>query len=113
MLGESQQLRVEGERAGHSVMPVDERPGVVEQHLLRHAAELRKRAFQPIEPAFLALVQEGADVEAARVAERGHEQKHLKLYKSRLDLTVSVWMGGRVYRPAVVRQQSGLYSWLC
>ncbi len=80
MLGESRQLRVEGNLARHSVMPVNERPGVVEKHLLRHAPKLRKRAFQPVEPALLALVMKGANMDPARVAERSDEQKRLDLH---------------------------------
>jgi len=43
---------------------------------------------------------------ALNVWMRDQEIDQQYVYKPGLDLTVSVWMGGRVYRPAVVRQQS-------
>src|SRR5262245_19536398 len=49
-------------------------PGVVQQDLLRHSAELRKRAFQSVEPALLSLVAKRPDVMPARITERGNEQ---------------------------------------
>jgi len=51
-----------------------QRPGVVEQDLLRHAAERPECALQPLEPAGLALVPKRAHVQATRVAERSDEQ---------------------------------------
>src|SRR5262249_11536827 len=49
-------------------------PGVVQQDLLRHSAELGKRAFQSVEPALLSLVAKRPDVMPARITERGNEQ---------------------------------------
>ena len=36
----------------------------------------------------------------------GYRKEIDYVYKPRLDLTVSVWMGGRVYGAAIVRQRS-------
>jgi hypothetical protein len=71
MLGEGQQRWVEADLAGQAVVVHHQGPGVVEQDLLRHAAERPERALQPFEPARLALVPEGAHVHAVRMAERG------------------------------------------
>jgi hypothetical protein len=51
-----------------------QRPGTVEQDLVRHPAELPERALKPFEPARLALVPERAHVQTTRVAERSDEQ---------------------------------------
>jgi len=53
---------------------VDQRLGVVEQQLVRHAAEVVEGVFQALQPRRLALVQEHAHVAAAAVAERRHEE---------------------------------------
>ena len=47
MPGERQQLVVELDRAAYRVVTRHERPRVVHQHLLRHAAEGRECALQP------------------------------------------------------------------
>jgi hypothetical protein len=53
---------------------VDERAGVVDQHLAGRAAEVPERAFQTLQPRRLALVQKHGRVGSAQVAQRGHEQ---------------------------------------
>lgn len=58
------------------VMVQDQGAGIVEQHLARHAAERLEGALQSGKPVLLPLVAEGAHVQAARVAERRHEQRH-------------------------------------
>jgi hypothetical protein len=55
-------------------MVLDQRLGIVEQHLLGQAAEMPERALQPLEPGRLPLVPEGAGIDPARVAEGRHEQ---------------------------------------
>jgi hypothetical protein len=49
-------------------MVLDQRLGIVEQHLLGQAAEMPERALQPLEPGRLPLVPEGAGIDPARVA---------------------------------------------
>jgi hypothetical protein len=53
---------VEGDLAALRVVFVDERTGVVDQHLARSAAEVPERAFQALQPSRLALVQEHGHV---------------------------------------------------
>src|ERR1041384_4967228 len=74
MLRESVQPGVELHLACYPVVPHDQAPVVVEQNLLGHPAEVAERAFQPSKPAFLPLVAESADVQPARIPERGDKQ---------------------------------------
>ena len=55
-------------------MVLDQSLGVVEQHLCRQTAEVAERALDAVEPGRLPLVAERADVDPARVAQRGYEQ---------------------------------------
>jgi hypothetical protein len=57
------------------IMMQDQRLGVVEQDLARHATEGAERALHAIEPAVLLLMAIGAHMQATRVTQRGHEQK--------------------------------------
>ncbi len=57
-------------------MAQDQRPGIVEQNLLGHAAERREGALHPLEPVLLPFADEGPDMDPARVAERRHEERH-------------------------------------
>ena len=72
--GEGVQALVERHLARRPVVVLDERPGVVQQQLARHAAEVAEGALDPVQPRRLPLVPEGADVHPARVAQRGDEQ---------------------------------------
>jgi hypothetical protein len=49
-------------------------PGIVEQHLLGHAAEMPERRLDPVEPGRLPLVAERLDEGAPRIPERRHEE---------------------------------------
>jgi hypothetical protein len=75
--GEGMQSDIELDLAGLAVVPDHQPSIVVEQHLFGDAAEVAERTFQPGEPAFLALVAEGPDIQPTRIAERGDEQVHL------------------------------------
>lgn len=55
-------------------MARDQRPGVVDEQLERHAAEVMEGTLDGIEPRALALMGEGAHVDAAGVAEGQHAQ---------------------------------------
>ena len=77
MPGEGQKFRIERHRARLHVVLRHQGPGIVQQHLLGDSVEVPKGGFQAREPARLPLVQEGAHIRPARVAERGHEQVHL------------------------------------
>jgi len=57
------------------IMMQDKRLCVVEQNLAWHATEGSERALHPVEPAVLLLMAIGADMQAARVSQRRHEQK--------------------------------------
>ena len=57
-------------------MLLDQRPGVVQQQALRHAAEVRECRLDAPQPAALALIVEGHDEIAPRVAQGRHEQVH-------------------------------------
>src|SRR6516225_131430 len=65
---------VEGDLAGNRVVAVDQGPGIVEEHFLRHAAEVAKRRLDAVKPNRLPLMPEGAHEEASRIAKRGDEQ---------------------------------------
>ena len=76
MAREGVELRVEHDLAAGDVVAQDQRPGIVEQHFRRHAAERREGALHPREPVLLPLAEKGPDVDAARVAERRDEERH-------------------------------------
>ena len=57
------QSDIELDLAGLAVVPDHQPSIVVEQHLFGDAAEVAERTFQPGEPAFLALVAEGPDIQ--------------------------------------------------
>ena len=61
-------------------MVLDQRPRIVEQHFLGHAAKAAERAFHTREPMLLPLAPKGSDVQAARIAQRGHEEENLLLW---------------------------------
>lgn len=65
---------VEQHLARLRVVLLDQRPGIIEQDLLRQAAKVPEGALQPLEPGHLALVAEGPGVDPPRIAQRGHEQ---------------------------------------
>ena len=67
---------VEPDLPGLTVVIVDQGLGVVQQQLVRHAAEVAQGVFQALQPRRLALVQEHGDVAAAAVAQRRDEQVH-------------------------------------
>src|SRR3954451_20408039 len=66
---------VEDHLTGLRVVVRDQRAGVVEQQLARHAAEVAEGALDPVEPRRLPLVPERSDQGAARVAESRDEQE--------------------------------------
>jgi hypothetical protein len=70
------QTRVEPNLARRRIVLLDQGAGIVEQHLLRHAAEVAERRLDPVEPGRLALVPERTDKTAPRIAQRRHEQVH-------------------------------------
>jgi hypothetical protein len=72
--GEGVEARVEHHLPRARVVALDQRTGVVEQHLRGQPAEMAERALDTLEPGRLPLVPEGADVDPARVAQRGDEQ---------------------------------------
>ncbi len=76
MFGEGLQARVEHDLAADRVAVQDQGAGVVEQHFARHAPEDPERALQAGKPIFLPLVAKRSHVQAARVAQDGHEQEH-------------------------------------
>ncbi len=55
-------------------MLVDQRPRVVDERLLRNAAEVRERSFEAVEPRRLPFVPERLHEDPPRIAERRHEQ---------------------------------------
>ncbi len=73
---EGMELGVQHHLAAGRIVAQDQRTGVVEQHLRRDTAEGRKGALHSGEPVLLALAQKGPHMEAPRVAERRHEERH-------------------------------------
>ena len=57
-------------------MVLDQRPRIVEQHLLRHPAKAPERAFHAIEPGRLPLVPKGPYKRPPRIAQCRHKQMH-------------------------------------
>jgi hypothetical protein len=55
------QAFVETHLPGGRIMVIDQRPGVVEHHLLRHPVKAPEGALQPVEPGRLPLVPKGSD----------------------------------------------------
>lgn len=82
---EGVQLGVQHHLPRDCVVADDEGAGVVQQHLLGHAAEGRERPLHPLEPVLLTLAREGAHVDAPRVAQGGDEQEHRRLHPADLD----------------------------
>ena len=71
--GKGVQAFVETHLPGGRVMVIDQRPGVVEHHLLRHPVKVSERALQSVEPGRLPLVPEGPDKRTPRVAQGRHK----------------------------------------
>lgn len=57
-------------------MVIDQRPRVVEQHLLRHPAKAPEGALNAVQPGRLPLVPVGLHIGPPRVAQRRYEQVH-------------------------------------
>ncbi len=74
VIGEGREPLVEADLARRCVVMIDQRPGVVEQHLARHPAEVPERRLDAVEPGRLPVVAEGLDEYPARIAQRRHEQ---------------------------------------
>lgn len=72
--GKGQQPIIEANFPGDSIMVLHQRPRVVEQHLLRHAAEVIKGAFDSVKPGRLALVPKRPDITPPRIPERRLKQ---------------------------------------
>jgi hypothetical protein len=70
------QTLVEAHLAGRRVMVVDQRPRIVEQHLLRHPAKAPERALHAVEPGRLPLVAKGPDKRPPRIAEGRDKQMY-------------------------------------
>jgi hypothetical protein len=68
------QSRVKQDLSCGRIMVQDQRPGVVEQNFARHTAEGTESTLHAVEPVILLLVAVGADMQAARVAQRCYEQ---------------------------------------
>jgi len=88
-----------------------QRTGVVDQQLAGGAAEVAERAFQPLHPGRLALVQEHAHVGAARVAQGGDEQvqlhgltAHRHAQAAEVDLQLVTWRGLETHGGGGLRQ---------
>jgi len=67
VLGECLELVIEDNDARCGIVVNHKGAGVVEQKFLRYPAKLAECAFEPAEPALLALVAERPDVTTARV----------------------------------------------
>ena len=67
----------------------DQRLGVVEQNLARHTPEGTERTLHAIEPAVLLLMTIGPDMQAARVTQRRHKQKHFHRHAIDLHSTLA------------------------
>ena len=63
--------------------------GVVQEHLLGHAAEGAERPLHALEPVLLALAGKGADVDAPRVPQSGDEQEHRRRHPVDLHPTLA------------------------
>ena len=74
MLGKGVQSGMQHDLPARRIMMQDQRSRIVEQHLLRHAAEAAEGALHAIEPAVLPLVAVGAHMQLARIAERRDEE---------------------------------------
>ena len=72
--GEGVQPLVEADLTGGRIVVIDQRAGVVEQHLPRHPAKMAKRTLDPVEPGRLPLVPEGLHENPPRVAQGRDEQ---------------------------------------
>jgi len=72
---ESVQPRVHDHLPARRIVVQDQRPRVVEQHLLGHPAETPERLLHAGEPVLLALTLEGPHAQPPRVAQRRHEQR--------------------------------------
>ena len=68
---------VKSHLARRCVVVLDQRPGVVEQNLLRNPAEMAERPLHAVEPGRLSLMPEGAHKYSPRITERRHEQVQL------------------------------------
>ena len=58
-------------------MVLDQRPGIVEQHLLGHTAKGPEAALHAIEPVLLAFTPVSPGVKPAGIAQRGDEEEYL------------------------------------
>src|SRR6266853_6905232 len=67
---------IETHLAGRRVVVVDQRPRIVEQHLLRHPAKPAERAFHAVEPGRLPLMPERPHKWPPRIAQCRYEQMH-------------------------------------
>jgi len=74
---EGMKLGVHHHLARDRVMVLDQRPGVVERHLFRHAPEGPEAAFHAVEPVLLAFAPGGPGVQPAGIAPRRDEEEHL------------------------------------
>ena len=77
MPGKGMQFWVDDNLASRRVMMGDQRAGVVEQHLVRHATEHAKRTLHAFEPVLLLLPGEGPDMQTPGIEKRCHEEEHL------------------------------------
>ena len=78
--GKGVQLRVHDHFARHGVVVLDQRAGVVEQHLFRDTAEGPEGTLHPGKPVLLPLGPEGPHMQPTRMAEGRDEEEHLLLF---------------------------------
>ncbi len=79
MPGKGVQASVEPHLPRHGVVLLDQRAGIVEQHLGGHSAKGQEGALHPLEPVGLPLPQGWANVHPPREAERRDEQMGAQL----------------------------------
>ena len=95
MPGKGQQAFVERHFTRLHVMRENQRPGVIQQHLARDAAEVGKGAFQARQPGRLSLVAKGRHISEPRIAQCRHEHMHLlpgpiDLYRGRAKINLQL-----------------------
>jgi hypothetical protein len=71
--GQGEQAFVETHLPAGRVMVIDQRPGIVEQHLPRHPGKVPECAVQAVKPGRLPLMPEGPDKRTPRVAQCRHK----------------------------------------
>jgi hypothetical protein len=70
------QVFVETHLAGGRIMMIDQRPRIIEDHLLRDPAEVPERALRAVQPGRLPLMPEGPDKRPPQIAQGRDKQMH-------------------------------------